>query len=69
MNETVLAVLIVAGVIVLYFVSYFLNSKTETPSDVVPISSCATCTSGACSLAQKAKVKDSEEESCDLFEK
>lgn len=69
MNDILIAVLLVGGIIILYFGSYILNKNTEAPEGIEPAEKCTTCGSrGACSLSQKEELKKHPEEPCEFEE-
>lgn len=68
MSPQVVGVLIVAGFIGLYFVTYILNANTKAPEGVEKISKCSTCGSGSCGLKTKEDYLSSESEECEIYE-
>lgn len=51
MNGIVLILLVMGGIIGLYILTYYLNSKTEPPLDIDPEVGCSSCAlHGRCSL-------------------
>lgn len=49
MSSVIVAVLVVGGIIGLYFLSYVMNKNTPMPEGVDPIEECNTCNTTSCS--------------------
>lgn len=68
MNSIFIGVALLVGIIGLYFLTYILNKNTDAPEGAIKVDKCSTCgTRGACSLSDREKQSDSDEE-CDLYE-
>jgi hypothetical protein len=67
MSDIVIAILLVGGIIILYFGSYLLNKNTKAPEGIEPAEKCTTCGSrGACSLSQREELKKHPDEECEF---
>lgn len=61
MNGAIVGLLLVVGIIGLYFLTYVLNKNTAVPEGTPIIDKCSTCgTSGACALKGTDEVEECE---------
>ena len=68
MSGPVLGLLLVIGMILLYFGTYVLNKSVDAPAGIAPVSKCSTCGSGSCSIREEAFSSKEEIEECELYE-
>lgn len=67
MDGPIIGIILLAGIIVLYFLSYVLNKKVAAPEGVEAISKCSTCGNGSCSLKDKENYLGNENDECEVF--
>ncbi len=67
MDGFIVGSILLVGIIILYFLTYILNKKTEVPQGITPLSKCSTCGNGSCSLKDKENFLGNEDEECDIF--
>lgn len=61
MNGTVVAILLVFGIIGLYFLTYILNKNIDAPEGAPEIDKCGTCGSkGACAIVGTKEAEECE---------
>ena len=67
MSEILIAVLLVGGIIIVYFGSYILNKNTDAPEGIEAPEKCTTCGSrGACSLSQREEIQQHPDQECEF---
>lgn len=67
MSGPVIGILLLGGIVLLYFGSFILNKQTDAPEGIEPAEKCTTCGSrGACSLSQQEEMKKHPDEECEF---
>lgn len=67
MTGPIIGVLLLGGIIALYFLSYVLNKNVKAPEGVEPLSKCSTCGNGSCTLKDKENYLGNENDECEVF--
>lgn len=67
MTGPIIGIILLGGIIVLYFVSYSVNKKIDIPEGVKAIPKCSTCGNGACTLKDKENYLGNKDDECEVF--
>jgi hypothetical protein len=69
MSGIITALLLLGGIIAMYFITYILNKNTDAPEGAQVIDKCSTCGSGSCSLSRKEEFRNSSQDECEIYER